>query len=141
MKTSRFPIAAALLLVVASASAADYVYLLPPGTPLNESVRYGFDDTVTYTPVESGDYNFDVVPSTVYGGCATRYCHSKWSIVTTMTTEYVTDGATSWALAEGNVTLTLVAGVPYVLHLSGIGTGTGAYAGYGAYSVSIARLQ
>jgi hypothetical protein len=117
------------------------VYLLPPGTPLNESVRYGFDDTVTYTPAESGNYNVDVVPATVYGGCSTRYCHSKWSIVTTMTSEYVTDGATSWALAEGNVTLAMVAGVPYVLRLSGVGTGTGAYAGYGAYSVSIARLQ
>jgi hypothetical protein len=58
-----------------------------------------------------------------------------------MTTEYLTDGTTSWPLAQGNVTQALVAGVPYVLHLSGVGTGTGVYAGYGAYRVSIARLQ
>ena len=141
MKTSQLPVAAVLLLLAASASAADYVYLLPLGTPLNESVRYGFDDTVTFTPTDSGVYNIDVVPSTVFGGCSTRYCHSKWSIVTTMTAEYLTDGTLSWPLAQGNVTQALVAGVPYVLHLSGVGTGTGVYAGYGAYSVSIARLQ
>jgi hypothetical protein len=141
MKTSRSAIAIALLCLSAGATAADYVYLLPLGTPLNESVRYGFDDSVTFTPPESGVYNVDVVASTVYGGCSTRYCHSKWSIVTTITSETLTDGSGTWPLVQGNVTLPMAAGVPYVLHLSGVGTGTGVYAGYGAYSVSIAQLQ
>jgi hypothetical protein len=141
MKLSQLTVVITALFVATGACAADYVYSLPLGTPMDESVRYGFDDTVTYTPKESGVYGVDVVPSTVYGGCSTRYCHSKWSIVTTMTSEILTDGGSSWPLSEGNVTVTMVAGVPYVLHLSGVGTGTGVYAGYGAYSVSIARLQ
>ncbi len=141
MNTSQLPIAAALLLLCAGASAADYVYTLPLGTRLNESVRYGFDDTVTFTPTVSGVYNVDAAPSTVYGGCSTRYCRSKWSIVTTITSETLSGGRNTWPLSEGNVTLTMVAGVPYVLHLTGVGTGTGIYTGYGAYGVSIAKLQ
>jgi len=141
MKSTQLPIAAALALLASGACAADYVYDLPLGTPLQESVRYGFDDTVTYTPTAAGVYNIDVTASTVYGGCSTRYCHSKWSIVTTITNETLTEGKSAWPLTDGNVTLTLAAGVPVVLHLSGVGTGTGVYAGYGAYSVSVARLQ
>ncbi len=141
MKTSQLSITAALLVISATASAADYVYTLPLGTPLDESVRYAFDDTVTFTPPASGRYDIDVVASTVYGGCSTRYCHSKWSIVTTITSDYLTHGSSTWPLVEGNVTLSMVAGVAYVLHLSGVGTGTGVYAGYGAYRVSIAQSQ
>ena len=141
MKTSRSAIAVALLCLSAGATAADYVYLLPLGTPLNESVRYGFDDTVTFTPPGSGVYNVDVVASTVYGGCSTRYCHSKWSIVTTISSEVLTDGTSAWPLTDGNVSQAMVAGVPYVLHVSGVGTGTGIYAGYGAYGVTVVRVQ
>ena len=141
MKLTPLLVAAALLPCAAGASAADYVYTLPLGTPLHESVRYGFSDTVTFTPSVSGVYNVDVVPSTVYGGCSTRYCHSKWSIVTTMTSEYVTGDAGTSPLTNGNVTLSMTAGRAYVLHLSGVGTGTGVYVGYGAYSVSVARLH
>ncbi len=141
MRSTSLPFAAALLLSTAGAFAADYTYNLPSGTPLDESVRYGFDDTVTFTPDVSGVYNVDVVAATVYGGCSTRYCHSKWSIVTTITSETLTDGSGTWPLTDGNVTLAMTAGVPYVLHLSGVGTGTGVYAGRGAYSVSVARLQ
>ena len=141
MKATPLSIALVLLSCAATASAADYVYTLPPGTPLDESVRYGFDDTITFTPAVSGNYVVDVVPSTVYGGCSTRYCHSKWSIVTTMTSETLTDPAGSTPLTYGNVTRALVAGVPCVLHLSGVGTGTGTYVGYGAYAVTFALLQ
>lgn len=142
MKSPALLIAAPLLLLLAAgASAADYVYSLPLGTPLDESVRYGFDDTITFTPTASGVYNVDVLPSTVYGGCSTRYCHSKWSIVTTMTSEYLADGSGTWPLSNGSVTRAMTAGVNYVLHVSGVGTGTGTYAGYGAYSVSVARVQ
>jgi hypothetical protein len=140
MKKTPLAVAATLLTLAASAGAADYVYSLPLGTPLDESVRYGFDDTVTFTPAVSGVYNVDVTASTVYGGCSTRYCHSKWSIVTTITSASLTDGTSSWPLTDGSVTQAMTAGVPYVLHLSGVGTGTGVYAGYGAYSVSVARL-
>jgi hypothetical protein len=141
MKAILLPMASALALCAASASAADYVYPLPLGTALHESVRYGFDDTVTFTPATSGVYSIDVVPSTVYGGCSTRYCHSKWSIVTTMTAETLTDGTSAWPLVDGNVSRAMAAGVPYVLHLSGVGTGTGIYAGYGAYAVTVVRVQ
>jgi hypothetical protein len=143
MKSILRPIASALVLCAASACAcaADDVYALPLGTPLDESVRYGFDDTVTFTPASPGVYSVDVVPSTVYGGCSTRYCHSKWSIVTTITSEVLTDGTRQWPLTDGNVSQAMAAGVPYVLHVSGVGTGTGIYAGYGAYSVTVVRVQ
>jgi len=140
MKATPLSIALVLLTCAAGARAADDVYAQPLGTPLEESVRYGFDDTITFTPTTSGLYSVDVVPSTVYGGCSTRYCHSKWSIVTTMTAEVLTDPAGSAPLVDGNVTRALVAGVPCVLHLSGVGTGTGVYAGYGAYTVRFALL-
>lgn len=141
MKAVLLPIASALVLCAASASAADYVYSLPLGTPLDESVRYGFDDTVAFTPASSGVYSVDVVPSTVYGGCSTRYCHSKWSIVTTISSEVLTDGTNAWPLTDGNVSQAMAAGMPYVLHVSGVGTGTGIYAGYGAYSVTVVRVR
>ena len=141
MKSPSLLIAAPLLLLAGGASAADYVYLVPLGTPLDESVRYGFDDIVTFTPTVSGVYNIDVLPSTVYGGCSTRYCRSKWSIVTTMTSEYLTDSSSTWPLSNGSVTQTMTQGVDYVLHLSGVGTGTGSHAGYGAYAVTVARLH
>lgn len=141
MKMPSLLFAVPLLSMAAGASAADYVYQGPLGTALHESVRYGFSDTIAFTPATSGVYNVDVVPSTVYGGCSTRYCHSRWSIVTTMTSEYLTDGSRSWPLSEGNITQAMTRGVTYVLHLSGVGTGTGIYAGYGAYSVSVALVH
>lgn len=126
----------ALLLAASTvASAADYT--VTTDARLAEGVQYGFSDTVTFTPTVSGVYSVDVVLSTIYAGCGTRYCHSKWSIVTTLSAAYIGDVN---LLPLGNATLAMTAGVPYVLHLSGVGTGTGIYAGHGAYSVGVVKL-
>lgn len=131
---NRTLIALTLLAASTLASAADYT--VTAGTPLHESVQYQFDDTVTFTPLESGTYSIDVVPATVFGGCSTRYCRSKWSIATTLTAAYVGDVN---LLPLGNASIPMQAGVAYVLHLAGVGTGTGAYVGQGAYAVNVAK--
>jgi hypothetical protein len=130
----RIILALALSLFATLATAADYTATI--GTPLHASVRYGFDDTVSITPAVSGTYSIDVVPSTVYGGCSTRYCRSKWSIVTTLTAANVGDVS---LLPNGNASIPMTAGTTYVLHIAGVGTGTGIYAGYGAYTVNVAK--
>lgn len=127
-------IALTLSLFATLASAADYT--VTAGIPLHESVKYQFADTVTFTPDVSGVYNIDVVPATVFGGCSTRYCHSKWSIATTITAAYVGDVN---LLPNGNASIPMQAGVAYVLHLAGVGTGTGVYVGQGAYAVNVAK--
>lgn len=132
----RFILAIAFALFAGLAHAADYT--VTEGAPLKESVRYGFDDTVTFVSQVDGVYNVDVVPTTMYLGCAVRYCRTRSSIVTTFTN--ATIGSVN-LLPAGNASIPMQAGTSYVLHLSGVGTGTGSYAGFGAYAVSVAKVQ
>jgi hypothetical protein len=130
-------------LITLSAHAADYVY----NGPTNYSVNGPFSDDIHFVVDNAAHYNLLAKSYRATIACSTRYCRSPGTIYGLVTSAQLQDEAGT-AVADlqasttstGNFsgTLDLQPGA-YVLHVTGIGEGTGKYLNVGQYSVSITR--
>jgi len=130
-------------LVTLAAHAADYAYT----GPSNYSVYGAFADNIHFMVDSTATYTMQAKSYKAIIACSTRYCKSPGTIYGLVTSAQLQDEAgtaiadlPASATSTGNFTSTLsLQPGAYVLHVTGMGQGTGKYLNVGQYSVSITR--